>query len=480
MTRTARDNTLPILLEYATSQLWLVHYPTLERMVSLAENHCNGVRLDAASIAGIVAARDQKAAETTAKVDALEVSGDTAVIHVDGVVAKYSRMVNGSSQPRGTSLETLNAQLDAALDDPAVKSIFLRIESPGGSGAGLADFADRVYEATTQKPVIAFADDIAASAAYWIGSQASRFYANQSAFVGSIGVYSVMVDSSAAAEKDGFKVHIIRSGANKGVGVPGTAITDENLAYVQGLIYESYEECLTSVMRGRGDRGLTEEKLRQLADGRVVKAAEAKATGLIDGIMTLSQAFNSARPNPRPSQTNPPAASAAAESFEQQKEQPMTDTITTQDQAADAGAATKAALAVDRKRISDITAAFSGVPALAEMMTAAIASETTLVEAKAAAYDIQQSAHAEAMAARDAELAEANKKIEAIASAGESDIKANDPPDAGQDSSTPTSDDGQASTYARVYAANVASGMKGSHGPRPPRTPATPASNSHG
>jgi signal peptide peptidase SppA len=470
---------LPILLEYATNQQWAVHHPVLERMVSIAEKHCNdAVRIDEESLLEITSVRDQRSEQTAAAVAALDVSGDTAIIHIDGVIAKYSRMVNGSSQPRGTSLETLNAQLDAALDDYRVKSIFLRIESPGGSCAGLADFADRIYEASMQKPVIAFADDLAASAAYWIGSQASRFYSCQSAFVGSIGVYSLMVDSSAAAEAEGYKVHIVRSGSNKGVGAAGVAITDENLSYVQGLIDESYEEFLIAVMRGRADRGLTDEKLRAIADGRVVKAAEAKSVGLIDGIMTLGQAFNSARPNPRKETGNHAAASAETteinENTKQNTEQTIMDepTTTLKTDTADKSleplsivgkmaqidpGAIAAATSAERKRITDINSALGGNPALAATMAAAIESGASVEDAKAAGFDVLQSAGDEALAEKDAELAEANKRLETIAGAGEGDIAAPGSDDAAGESAT-AGDDATPAAYEAAVDANIAAG----------------------
>lgn len=462
MGKTSRSkHALPILLEYAQSQIWLVHYPTLQRMVSIAENHCNGIQIAEADLVEITAARDQRAAERADQREKLDISGDTAIIEIDGVVAKYSRLVNGCSQPRGTSLEALNEQLDAAMEDPRVRSIFLRIESPGGSGAGLADFADRIFEASHEKPIIAFADDLAASAAYWIGSQANRFYANQSAFVGSIGVYSVLVDSSAAAESEGFKVHIVKSGANKGVGVAGVPITGEQLDMVQVLIDQSFEQFIAAVLRGRSEAGLTEKTLRPIADGRVVKADDAKAAGLIDGIMSLAQAFNSARPNPRTATSvaaasiENEAATAAAQQDQQDKEHQMADKNETKDQAAEVEAATNA----ERERISELNAALGGNDALAETLAMSISKGHTLTEAKAAAFDTLQIAHAAEIEAKDAELTEAKNRLEAIAKAGEGDIEAAEAPDAGEEAAS-TSDDGKAETYQAAVDRKIADGAK--------------------
>jgi len=285
-----------MLLEYLTRHAWAVERGSLQRMVEIVTRHYRGQKLSTDEIAAITDARDARAAEKAAV--EMEIAGDVAVIRIDGVIAKHSRMVNGHSQPRGTSIEDLVPQLDAAVANLDVAMIFLRIESPGGSIAGLADFADRVYRAGAVKPVIAFADDLAASAAYWIGSQASRFYANQSAAVGSIGVYSLLADTSAMHEREGIQVHIVRSGPHKGVGAPGIQITDEQLGPIQDLVDADYEMFLTAITRGRGARGPDAhgKKLRELADGRLYPAAEAVRHGLIDGVMTLQSALAAKRP----------------------------------------------------------------------------------------------------------------------------------------------------------------------------------------
>ena len=202
-------NSTTVLFDYITSQGWAMDYSILQQMTDIVERHFNGVDLTAEKIEPIVAARDAKSkGRTTFEIN----SRGAAIIPVTGVIAKYSSMVNGCSQPRGTSIEQLREQLNVAVTDSRVESIFLHIESPGGCINGLADFADEVYQAGFQKPVVAFCDDLCASAAYWLASQANVIYANQTADVGSIGIYSILVDSSARAEQLGYKFHIIKTG----------------------------------------------------------------------------------------------------------------------------------------------------------------------------------------------------------------------------------------------------------------------------
>jgi hypothetical protein len=101
----------------------------------------------------------------------------------------------------------------------------------------------------------------------------------------------VVVDSSRRAENEGFKVHLIRSGANKGVGVGGTRITDENIDVLQTTVNDDHEMFLKAILRGRGHKGLTEDALRSAADGRHYSAAKALELKLIDGVMTLDDAI---------------------------------------------------------------------------------------------------------------------------------------------------------------------------------------------
>ena len=209
------------IIEYMTGSAWAVDLVILGQFKQIVERHLAGEKLTDEAIIEATGGRAGSEEKYS-----FEITADgTAIIPVSGVIAKYSRMVNGSSQPRGTSLEQLGRQLGEARTDARVSRIFLLIESPGGSVAGLADFADQVYRTSFEKPVVAFADDMAASAAYWIGSQANAFYGNATAAIGSIGVYTLFVDSSERAKQMGLEFIIVRSGANKGIGSPGFPVS---------------------------------------------------------------------------------------------------------------------------------------------------------------------------------------------------------------------------------------------------------------
>ncbi|MDA3943693.1 MAG: S49 family peptidase [Bacteroidetes bacterium] len=124
------------------------------------------------------------------------------VITITGAITKYSQACgpDGSMQ--------MKAYLDAALADNSVDAIVLRIDSPGGMVAGTETFAEAIKNAS--KPVVAFVDDLAASAGYWLAAASDYIIANNStAQVGSIGVLSSFQDLQPMFEAQGRKFHTI-------------------------------------------------------------------------------------------------------------------------------------------------------------------------------------------------------------------------------------------------------------------------------
>jgi signal peptide peptidase SppA len=194
-----------------------------------------------------------------------------------------------ASLSRSTSTVMTRRKIRAAVRNPDVAAILLHVESPGGTAAGTKELADDVAAAAKQKPVWAFIEDLGASAAYWIASQATHVYANPTAIVGSIGTYGVVYDYSAMAAKEGIKVHVIRAGDFKGAFTPGTEVTAEQLTEQQKIVTELNEFFIRGVKAGRK---LSLEAARQLADGRVHVGQAAVERQLIDGVQSLDDTFS--------------------------------------------------------------------------------------------------------------------------------------------------------------------------------------------
>jgi signal peptide peptidase SppA len=213
--------------------------------------------------------------------------GNVAMIDLSGTLTKY-----GSSMSSAGSMISARRQLARATRDKSVDSILLRIDSPGGTVAGTGDLAAEIAAANAIKPVTAFIEDLGASAAYYLASQAGRILMNSTGEVGSIGVFMLVYDMSGAAAQQGIKAILVKAGDMKGAGAPGTEITEAQRAEWQRSVNEAYDQFIGAVARGRGMSG---DQARAMADGRIWGASDAMDKGLIDGISTLSEAVTSAR-----------------------------------------------------------------------------------------------------------------------------------------------------------------------------------------
>lgn len=205
-------------------------------------------------------------------------SDGVATIDIDGHIVKGESSYGGTS-----SVRTRQAIRKAASDDD-VRAILLRVDSPGGTVAGTAELAADVRDAGRFKPVYAAIDDLGASAAYWVASQAQRVSANATAEVGSIGTVAIVDDTSGLYEAAGVKVHVISTGPYKGAFADGTEVTDEHLAYLRERV-ESLNAFFQSDVKA--GRGFDAKGLAAVSDGRVWGAKEAKALGLIDAVEPL-------------------------------------------------------------------------------------------------------------------------------------------------------------------------------------------------
>ncbi len=215
-----------------------------------------------------------------------QVRAGVAEIFIEGALAKFD------SKYGGTNTVRVREAVRAAANDADASAIMLRIDSPGGNVAGTKELADDVAAVNGRKPVYAYIEDLGASAAYWVASQAKRIYANEMALVGSIGTVAVLYDESKAAEMQGVKVHVISTGPMKGQGTPGTPVTPEEIAYVQGLVDEFNARFMASVQSGRSTHGRSFD-VKDVATGGVWIAPEAKKLGLIDQVATYDDAFAS-------------------------------------------------------------------------------------------------------------------------------------------------------------------------------------------
>lgn len=220
-------------------------------------------------------------------------TGGIAVLPLYGVVTQRGNMVDDVSGPGSTSTQQFSAALRQLLADDTVGQILIDIDSPGGSVYGVAELADEIQSARSQKRIVAVANSLAASAAYWIGCSASEFYVTPGGEVGSIGVWQAHQDYSQALDEAGVKTTLISAGKFKVEGNPYSPLNDEAQSFMQSRVDEYYAAFTKAVARGRG---VPISQVREgMGQGRVLGADAALAQNMVDGIATFDDVLKQMR-----------------------------------------------------------------------------------------------------------------------------------------------------------------------------------------
>jgi signal peptide peptidase SppA len=233
--------------------------------------------------------------------------GGVALIPLHGVIAPRMNLLSDISG--GTTFEAASTALAQAVANPNVSTIVLDIDSPGGSVTGATEFAQRLRQARAIKPIVAVANFQMCSAAYWVGSCATEVVASPSSQLGSIGVYTIHEDLSAALEQLGVKLTYISAGKFKVEGMSGQPLTDSAKARVQAQVDDAFNRFVGDVAAGRRT---TAAAIRGgYGQGAVVSAEEAQTLGMIDRLATLEETI--ARVLPTSRATSSPAFAAIAD-----------------------------------------------------------------------------------------------------------------------------------------------------------------------
>ncbi|GHT99640.1 hypothetical protein FACS1894126_5920 [Alphaproteobacteria bacterium] len=172
-----------------------------------------------------------------------------AVIPIHGLLTKNCQC--DSHFFATTSYDKIHELVATALEDSKVDSILLDIDSPGGEVSGLFDLVDFIYESREAKPIYAFANDHAFSAAYAIASAASKIFVNRTSGVGSIGVIATHLDISEYDKKEGIKYTTIFAGDKKNDLSPHQPLSDDAIFDLQKEVDRLYGMFVAVVARNR-------------------------------------------------------------------------------------------------------------------------------------------------------------------------------------------------------------------------------------
>jgi protease-4 len=175
----------------------------------------------------------------------------------------------------------------------SIKSILLRIDSPGGVIAPTQEIYEEIKRVREEgTPVIASIGTVGASGGYYIACACDRIVANPGSITGSIGVIMEFTDFYKLLEKLGINFNVIKSGKYKDSGSPFRQLTEEEKALFQEMVMDSYDQFIDAIVEGRN---LSKDEVTKLADGRVFTGRQAFNNGLIDEMGGYETALNIAR-----------------------------------------------------------------------------------------------------------------------------------------------------------------------------------------
>lgn len=174
-------------------------------------------------------------------------------------------------------------QLDSVLNDDSIKGVVLSVNSPGGGVIESAEIHEKLVQIKTERdiPIYVSMGSMAASGGYYIAAPADKIYAQRETITGSIGVIMQSINYGKLAEKVGIEFETIKSGEHKDMFGGTRPSTPEELAMLQEMIDESYEEFVDIVEQGRG---MSEADVKKVADGRILGGTQAVKAGLVDEI----------------------------------------------------------------------------------------------------------------------------------------------------------------------------------------------------
>jgi len=217
-----------------------------------------------------------------------ESTGQVAVLNLFGVIAQRMNAMEEISG--GTSTEMFGKAFDEAVANENISAIVINVDSPGGTVTGVPELAAKIYAARGSKRIIAVANSLMASAAYWVASAADEIVGQPSSYSGSLGVLTVHTDRTEADAQDGIKHTVIRSSAHKAERNPYEPLSEEALKHTQERVNKIHADFIGAVATHRG--ASVETVQRDYGQGRVLLADEALAVGMIDRVETLEQVLS--------------------------------------------------------------------------------------------------------------------------------------------------------------------------------------------
>ena len=197
-----------------------------------------------------------------------------AIIEIRGVITQSSGIIEEINQYQ---------------EDEGVKAIILRIDSPGGGVGPAQEIHREILKVKSKKKVVTSMGSVAASGGYYIACASDLIIANPGTITGSIGVIMEFANIEELFKKIGIKGVVLKSGEHKDIGSPFREMTPEEKKIIQGVIDNVHQQFVQAVAKGRK---MEQEKVMQIADGRILTGEQAKQIGLVDQIGNLQDTID--------------------------------------------------------------------------------------------------------------------------------------------------------------------------------------------
>jgi len=204
------------------------------------------------------------------------------IIPVEGLISDQ-RKDNFLQESTESALTSITEKLATAKNDPDIRAVILKINSPGGTvtSSDIIYTEIKKFRAARNIPVYSVFMDTATSGAYYIAMATDHITAHPTTITGSIGIIINSLNLKNGLDKLGIKDQSISSGKNKQIGSPLTEMTEEQNNILQSVVNSLYNRFFDIVMKGRS---MKRSELEPLADGRIFTAEQALKNRLVDNI----------------------------------------------------------------------------------------------------------------------------------------------------------------------------------------------------
>lgn len=219
-------------------------------------------------------------------------SAKVALIDVEGLISETP--VGGLIESRTSAVDRFVMQLDKAAEDPDVRAVVLRINSPGGTVAASETMYNEIvrFRTTTKRPVIASFAEVAASGGYYIALACDEIVAQPSSITGSVGVIIQTFNVSRGMSMIGVEGRAVTSRDNKDIANPFEEADEAHYAILQSMVDEFYSSFRSKVLAART---IETGNVELVTDGRVFTGSSALQLGLVDATGGVREAFDLAR-----------------------------------------------------------------------------------------------------------------------------------------------------------------------------------------